>query len=356
MLAEAEFVPRSRASPSRRPRGWFRVGPAPSGASPPLPSVELALSRVGASTAAVLRFSVSTCADEKKVGPATEPYRRAPPGAFVFDARYLKESASSGADVEVGRENLESLNEAHAWWRRNRGASRDVVFFCVSGQNRSVTAALVFALSELASVGLDKLRWWRVDAFGPFGAIASWSPASETFVNFALRAVRGVRPEAFHKRGAEDLGDALAGVLVEDEREDFSHFLDVAAAAVEVPGSVARPERLLDFAARRSRIRRRIRDVVDEHVDWARLWVGRDENKLVVRALDAAIRSRFLSRGLEGARWLEWTLPPKLSAAKSESEREPEPEPGAGAGAGAGAEPGSKRTRTTAESRRVMSI
>lgn len=296
------FEPEARPRGERAgERGWIKEGSAPGAGDP---SVALRFkANPSAPERALMEFHITKCADETKPVPSLPLYADAPGGSFVFDARYLVESSPAG-DREGARANLRAVTEAYEWWKAHKRTDR-VVFFCVSGQNRSVASSLVFALSliwesEMAPPRRREARDppWSIAAVTPgFDEPLEFDGARETLVHYLLRLVHEIRPRAFFKKG----GKPWTAELVDE----------IAALVPRARATRGLVESIGDA----------VEEVTEPVVDYARLWVGHADNRSILWVLDAAVRSRLYADWWLGESWLGRGLPPTLAAARPELER-----------------------------------
>lgn len=282
-------------------RGWIKPG---SGKGAGHPAITIKFKADDSSPQETLiEFYITQCADETRHVPSLKQYADAPGGSFIYDARYLVEN-DPGDLQERARANLNAISEAYEWWKERR-TSRRVVFFCVSGQNRSVTSSVVFVLSLLGEVGMTMTRrrasrnpQWLVSATtSNFEESLEYDGTKDTFVHYLLRLVHEIRPIAFRrtpKTWSEQLVDRVWAIVVRTKAEP--------------------------------RVKDAIRAIVEEEsdpvLDYTRLWVGHRDNRSILWLLDGAVRARLYADWWGGeVRWLTYELPPMLTVAHPERER-----------------------------------
>jgi hypothetical protein len=261
----------------------------------------------------------------------------APAGSFVFDARHLIEY--EGATYWRAQRNLKALDDAYAWWKENKLGSQ-VTFFCYSGHNRSVTSSVFFACSTLMELLDGDDKWSVVGSIyrsegGPRKGM--WKEGAENldreraflgdfedFPNFVLALVSQIRPEAFYdtvaplkdemwkmatalaNAGAKMARDieirlaeverrmpkAIAGKDVISKADPTLKIASILDGAVEPqikrPGKPPTPVKLLDY--------------------WT-IWRGHDDNRQILRLVDAALRARMYESWWVDQTWLGKELP-----------------------------------------------
>lgn len=297
----------------------------------------------GSAPEVFLSFYIEAC-QLTKFRPDHAVFRTAPPGSFVFDSRYLIEH--EGASHWRAQNNLKALDEAFAWWSKNK-LGPQVTFFCYSGHNRSVTAAVFFACSALMKL-LDGDDKWSIvgSIYRPeWPATARHAEVLENeraylgdfedFPNFVLALVSRIRPAAFHDtteplekemwlmtialanagaRMAREIEKRLAEVEKRKPQDITGNdvllkadpagrieaiLLDAVEPRIKRPGKPPTPVKLLDY--------------------WT-VWRGHDDNRQILRIIDSALRARMYEQWWIGQIWLDKELPPRLKDSRAGTE------------------------------------
>lgn len=320
------FVPAVRPRGGRaKAHGWIKPGTEPG--FPGLTASLYFSPGPAAAETELLEFYVTACQDEDLPVERNPAYVHAPGGAFVYDARYLVEHHAAGA-LEEARLNLEALIEAYRWWKKNR-VRMLIAFFCAAGQNRSVTSAIAFAFSAVADSEMAPARRRSAGADPPwtiaaestaFRGRATYDGSKESLMQFAMRLVREIRPQAFHKRSDKPLFDKIGDAVWKDQLRSLRALLLRGA------GDDRKVEEFLDLDQLREKLADLLEEEAEAAIDWSRLWVGHPGNKHMLRMLDAVLRVRLYGARWEGQTWLDWKLPPRLEPAREEEEDEEEEE------------------------------
>jgi hypothetical protein len=310
------FPPRELSIFKHQARGWFKPASIPGEYQP-----RVSLAFANGSRRRPREFLTFRVTDCQLIEFSTNHrvFEEAPPDTFIFDARTLVEGIE---DLRTRSQlNLRALDDAYAWWAQRMRASESrqphVTFFCYSGQNRSVTAAVFFACSALMEL-LDGTERWKVvgSVYRPFFDESGEEMESsreycgdvEDFPGFVLSLIAQIRPEAFCdsispiRERAEQVAVAAARAGVRETRSSSRDVLRCARrseALAEVGALAAR--QLVDLPGR-PRFDGKL-------LDYWTLWRGHDDNRQILRIVDAALRARMYQWCWRGRTWLGRTLP-----------------------------------------------